>query len=75
MERARGKVCNRKKRISFQSRTQRKSFVVHHTSLWEGKRDRQQERVFEKNEKKKIEWEKRTKKQTHIFKETLGQGR
>jgi len=47
--------------------------VVHHTSLWEGERDRQQERVFEKNEKKKIEWEKRTKKQTHIFKETLGQ--
>jgi hypothetical protein len=41
--RERGKVCNRK--TSFQSRTQRKSFVVHHASVW---RERE---TIEKNEK------------------------
>ncbi len=59
-------VIERKKRFSFQSRTQKKSFVVHHTSVWEGDRDRLCERGCLKRLKgKRLNGKKNKKAHTH----------
>ena len=67
-----GKCVIEKKRISFQSRTQRKSFVVHHTSLWEeGEKDRQRERGYLKRMKGKRLNGKKEQKSKHTYSKKL----